>query len=73
MYFDNLTIAGMLVAGAYALLPVLFGRELWRVREDDAEAAPLPPAAPTYNPTATPAVAEQARRANELARATPCA
>lgn len=65
MYFDNLTIAGVLVAAAYALLPLLFGREFWRVADDDAEAAPLP--------TATPAAAAHARRAKELARVTPCA
>jgi len=34
MYFDNLTIAGIAAASLYALLPLLFGRETLRVKED---------------------------------------
>jgi hypothetical protein len=30
---DNLTIAGVITASAYLLMPVLMGRELIRVRE----------------------------------------
>jgi hypothetical protein len=33
MYFDNLTIAGLLALVPYALLPLLFGRETIRVQE----------------------------------------
>jgi hypothetical protein len=35
MYIDNLTIAGILVVIPFALLPLLFGREILRVEEDD--------------------------------------
>jgi hypothetical protein len=35
MYIDNLTIAGLAVALVTALLPLLFGREALRVREDE--------------------------------------
>jgi hypothetical protein len=34
MYFDNLTIAGILAAALYAFLPLLFGRETLHVEED---------------------------------------
>ena len=34
MYFDNLTLAGILMTVPYALLPLLFGQEILRVRED---------------------------------------
>ena len=33
MIIDNLTIAGVITASAYLLMPVLMGRELIRVRE----------------------------------------
>jgi len=33
MILDNLSIAGLLVAALYLLLPLLFGRETWRVDE----------------------------------------
>lgn len=39
MYFDNLTITGLLAAGLYLLLPLLFGREILRVEEQE----PHPP------------------------------
>jgi hypothetical protein len=35
MILDNLSIAGLLFASLYLLLPLLFGREVWRVSEDD--------------------------------------
>ena len=35
MYFDNLTIAGLVAATLTALIPFLFGREMIRVREDE--------------------------------------
>ena len=34
MYFDNLTMAGLLTVALYALLPLLFGREMLRVEEE---------------------------------------
>ena len=37
MYFDNLTIAGILVVSLYGLLPLLFGGEILRVNEHDAK------------------------------------
>lgn len=52
MYFDNLTLAGLAVAGLYLLLPLLFGRELLRVEE--AETAGDTPARPTRIVAATP-------------------
>jgi hypothetical protein len=33
MILDNLSIAGLFVASLYLLLPLLFGKELWRVDE----------------------------------------
>jgi hypothetical protein len=36
MYFDNLTIAGLLVVSLYGLLPLLFRGEILRVEGDDA-------------------------------------
>jgi hypothetical protein len=35
MYFDNLTIAGLIALVPYALLPLLFGRETVRVQETE--------------------------------------
>jgi hypothetical protein len=69
MYFDNLTIAGILVASAYGLLPLLFGRELWRVAEDGADAERLPGAIPA----AAPATAHASRQSNEIPQTAPCA
>ena len=37
MYIDNLTIAGILAASIYGLLPMLFGREFLRVEDDEGE------------------------------------
>ena len=37
MYIDNLTIAGVVVASLYGLLPLFFGRKLLRVDEDDED------------------------------------
>ena len=37
MYFDNLTIAGILMVAPYALLPLLFGREMLRIADDQLE------------------------------------
>jgi hypothetical protein len=34
MILDNLSIVGLFVASLYLLLPLLFGKELWRVDED---------------------------------------
>ena len=47
MFFDHLTLAGITVVAFYALLPVLFGKEFFRVdTEDDASrvsaSSPLP-------------------------------
>jgi predicted histidine transporter YuiF (NhaC family) len=39
MFFDNLSMAGLLVVMPYALLPLLFGREFLRVMEDGADSA----------------------------------
>jgi hypothetical protein len=33
MYFDNLTMAGIVAVSLYAFLPLLFGRETLRVAE----------------------------------------
>jgi hypothetical protein len=41
MYIDNLTIAGVLIVSAYALLPLLFGREFFRVEDDEADTGSL--------------------------------
>jgi hypothetical protein len=41
MYFDTLTIAGILMVAPYALLPFLFGRELLRVADDQSECLKL--------------------------------
>jgi hypothetical protein len=40
MILDNLSIVGVLIASLYLLLPLLFGRELWRV--DEAAGAAVP-------------------------------
>lgn len=40
MFLDNLTIAGLLAAGFFALLPLLFGRESLKVEDDDLESTP---------------------------------
>jgi hypothetical protein len=45
MFFDNLTIAGLVAVSFYALLPLLFGKEILRV-EEDAET----PATQGYHP-----------------------
>ena len=48
MYFDNLTLAGILMVVPYALLPLLFGSELLRFSEDQESsdgARPEPAAA----------------------------
>ena len=42
MFFDNLTIAGLVVATVTALLPLFFGRELIRVQTDVTN-TPAPP------------------------------
>lgn len=34
MYIDNLTLAGLFGAALYSLLPLLFGREIYRVEEE---------------------------------------
>jgi hypothetical protein len=65
MYFDNLTIAGVLVASAYGLLPLLFGREFWRVAEDCADIA--------QPPASAPATVQTSRRSNEIPHTAPCA
>jgi hypothetical protein len=33
MILDNLSVVGLFIASLYLLLPLLFGRELWRVDE----------------------------------------
>lgn len=40
MILDNLSIVGLLVTSLYLLLPLLFGRELWRVDEAGGRAVP---------------------------------
>ena len=41
MFFDHLTLAGITVVSFYALLPVLFGKEFFRVdTEDERSTAP---------------------------------
>jgi uncharacterized membrane protein YqiK len=35
MFFDHLTIAGIIVVSLYGLLPVLFGKEFYRVDAED--------------------------------------
>jgi hypothetical protein len=42
MFFDNLTFVGFLVAGFYALLPLLFGREFLKVKDDGMTSASEP-------------------------------
>jgi len=37
MFFDMLTIIGLLAIVPYAFLPLLFGRELIRVEEDQVD------------------------------------
>ena len=39
MFFDNLTIAGLVVATVTAMLPFFFGKEMIRVQEDDKSAS----------------------------------
>jgi hypothetical protein len=43
MYFDNVTIAGVLAASLYGLLPLLFRGEFLRVNEDLAGRRPALP------------------------------
>jgi hypothetical protein len=40
MILDNLSFAGLFVASLFLLLPLLFGREFWRVDEASAQAQP---------------------------------
>ena len=47
MYFDNLTIAGIFVVSLYGLLPLLFGGEILRVNERDANTRRRAPDRPT--------------------------
>jgi hypothetical protein len=55
MYFDNLTIAGLVTAGLYLLLPLLFGRELVRVEEEsDPSSRSERPASPPLESAAEP-------------------
>jgi hypothetical protein len=65
MHFDNLTIAGVLVASTYGLLPLLFGREFWRVAEDGPDAERLP--------GAVPATAQRSHQSNDIPQTAPCA
>jgi hypothetical protein len=57
MYIDNLSIAGALIAAAYGLLPLLFGRELLHVTEEATERDSPRAAAPSTSkqPAAEPA------------------
>jgi hypothetical protein len=36
MYFDNLTIAGIVAASLVAFVPLVFGREILRVEDDQS-------------------------------------
>jgi hypothetical protein len=54
MYFDNLTIAGLLALVPYVLLPLLFGRETVRVQETE-EGVEIP------NPTSLSSYARGSR------------
>jgi len=40
MILDTLSIIGLLIASLYLLLPLLFGKELWRVDEPASAAVP---------------------------------
>jgi hypothetical protein len=42
MFFDKLTFVGFVVAGFYALLPLMFGREFLKVEDDAMTSAPEP-------------------------------
>jgi len=42
MILDNLSLAGLLIASLYLLLPLLFGKETWRVDEGGAEPEAVP-------------------------------
>jgi hypothetical protein len=42
MIIDNLTIAGLIAASAFTLMPILMGREFIRVRECPAPASARP-------------------------------
>ena len=37
MFFDHLTFAGIAIVSLYGLLPLLFGKELLRVEEEETE------------------------------------
>jgi len=54
MYFDNLTIAGVAVASVTALLPLLFGKEALRVREEDTSSPSPHRPEPTRNASVAP-------------------
>jgi hypothetical protein len=66
MYFDTLSLTGLLVAASYALLPLLFGREVLRVVDDAPDGAlPLSPASASIamkTRPSVPAVASPQRR-----------
>ncbi len=60
MILDNLSIAGLLIASLYLLLPLLFGKELWRVDEGAGTAVtksapPVVGSEGTWDCTAEPA------------------
>lgn len=50
MYIDTLTIAGIIAASLFLLLPLWFGREFIRVEEEGAERAPIPCGDPAAEP-----------------------
>jgi hypothetical protein len=58
MIVDNLTIAGIIAASAYLLMPVLMGRELIRVSEGEED----PPTAYKGHPRRLLELAESANR-----------
>lgn len=61
MFFDNLTVAGLVMALPYALLPWLFGREFVRVAEEGCnETATTRPAEAPAAPQSTAGAAVQA-------------
>ncbi|NBC12319.1 MAG: hypothetical protein GVY09_03060 [Gammaproteobacteria bacterium] len=37
MFFDNLTVAGLLIAAPYMLLPLFFGREFLGVADEGSD------------------------------------
>lgn len=62
MFFDNLTVAGLLMAVPYTLLPLLFGREFLRVADEgsDQRATARGAQAPQTADHAAPATVEAA-------------